>query len=323
MTFLIWIKMNNGNTRVIIRLLFVCFLTYTFCGSYAQAIVAAEGRSEIRIEDGHCFGKVKQHAEDLAKINALENKFGRLIVEGNSLYIENLTNGNRVQTTSKFSSISNSLVKGEWIETQTKKYIWTQRTVNSIQGKKIEELWLSCTIRGKVRELHEPNVNFETGTYRCTDLELCKTTLFPNGEPLYVSFKSPVSGFLAIFMKEQGRVYRLLPYKEMPQMYESHVPIKADQEYLFFSGKHLYFSNAIYAVDEYILETIGPQTFNRLYFVFSPKPFKKPPLEDNTQNQPSSLSEDKFLDWIGRNKSGSKDFSVDYEDIILSGNEKD
>lgn len=283
----------------------------------AQRIVSVSGKSQILLNDSYCIGEVKKMAVDKAKINALERAYGRVIIQGTSTYIENIKTGEKVKTNTKMNTIANSMVKGEWIKTKQNKLEWVVRKKDD--GR--QELWLVCEIKGAARELKDSKVDFEVFTMNCNNNEgKCKTEQFKSTEELYMQFKTASKGYLNIFMEESGVVYRLLPYPHMHESYEDAVPVKADQPYTLFSEKHHeYFKNSTPdEILEYIMTTGNKsQLFNRIFVVFSKKPFKKPLLTEHSTGL-KVIAPDKFQKWLGTNRVINKSFQVKNIDITIT-----
>ena len=253
----------------------------------------------------------------MAKINALEKAYGRVIVQGTSTYIENITTGEKVKTNTKMNTIANSMVKGEWIKTKSSKLEWVVRE-KSNGG---QELWLMCEIRGSARELKENKVDFEVFTMKCNKTpNECKASQFRNGEGLFMHFKTASKGYLSIFMEESGKVYRLFPYTNMDEAYQNAVPVKADHAYTLFSEQHKdYFQKSTPdEIMEYLLSTGDKsQLFNRIYVVFSKKSYKKPLLSEGDHGLKTIIPA-KFQKWLGANRAIDKSFQVKNIDVTVT-----
>ena len=283
----------------------------------AQRIISVSGKSQILLNDAYCIGEVKKLAIDKAKIDALEQAYGRVIVQGTSTYIENIKTGEKVKTNTKMNTIANSMVKGEWVKTKSSKLEWVIRK----KSKGGQELWLMCEIKGSAREIKAGKVDFEVFTMKCNnELNRCKASQFKSGEELYMQFKTASKGYLSIFMEESGKVYRLFPYTNMHDSYQNAVPVKADQAYTLFSEKHYdYFKKSTPdEIMEYLMSTGNQsQLFNRVFVVFSKKPFKKPILSENNDGL-KVIAPDKFQKWLGANRAIDKSFQVKNIDIIVT-----
>ena len=136
--------------------------------------------------------------------------------------------GNQILTNSKLIEISNTLVKGEWIADE-KGYPKTEFVIRNTKDDD-QQIWLLCEVRGTGRAIVEASVDFKTFTYSCDEPEKCASNLFKDGQSLFLYFKSPVKGYLSVFMQEAGEVFRLLPYRDMTSDYESCVPVEADRK---------------------------------------------------------------------------------------------
>jgi len=55
--------------------------------------------------------EAKKRAFQQAQVNAMENAFGTLIMQGNTIYIENKKTGEKVETNTVFKMIGNTAVK--------------------------------------------------------------------------------------------------------------------------------------------------------------------------------------------------------------------
>ncbi len=301
--------------------------------TYAQKkdIKIANGSAQIEFPDYKSRVEVEEEAEKFAKINALEKAFGKVIIQGNSTYIKNINTGKKVETNSSFSMIANTYVKGEVVEVIDKK-ITDVKGYTIIDDKKVEVTEIKCDIKVKVRELVAPPIDYEVYTLSYTN-KRSKTTSFISNDTLYLYFKSPVNGYLSVFLDDTKNSQRLLPYNNMPSGYDNGIPIKADKEYIFFSTKPQfdYFKSDNFKADIYQLYAESAQDLNRLFIVFSKEPFDKPALKDNINREklteaeikgghtmPKALESTKFQKWLNNNKIFFRDLQVKIIDITIS-----
>ncbi len=307
--------------KPLLTVLFFIFLhNWAFCQK--ASLINVSGKAEIRMEEADCIGEARKRVIDAASVDALENAFGRVIVQGTNTYIENIQTGDKVETNTQMNTIGNSMVKGEMVEIEIEKLEWIVRDKANPTG--IEnELWLLCEIKGKAREIASVESNFEVATLNCADDEKCKTSTFNNQDRIYFSFRSPVGGYLSIFMedREEDIVYRLFPYSKMDGDFENAVPVQSDQEYVLFSEEHHkdYFPQLSRSmVDPIVAYTTKNQLFNRIFVVFSENEYKKPILDVNqAAGGIKTIATKKFYDWVSKNKRNS-DFQVSNLDITIS-----
>jgi hypothetical protein len=293
-------------------------------------IVSIEGSAQVEFPDYKSRQQVEKEAEDQAIINALENAFGRAVIESNSTYLSNINTGKKVETNTCFNMIANTLVKGEVLNVLDKKCEEVPG-IKLSDGRKIPVKDLKCTVKIEARELSESLPEFESSPLACIHIK-CKTTGFKNNDPFYLYFKSPVSGFLTVFLDDGKKSQRLLPYQGMTGKYEDEVPINADQEYYLFSREkqYSYFGDDNQA-DEYnmVAETIQDQ--NRIFIVFSTTPIPKPGLKEGMGIEelsdfekqggwkvPKALSSEDFQGWLIKNRIHNRNISVKTIDITIT-----
>ena len=224
--------------------------------AFPQKIVKVSGKSEVRMEVFMTETIVREKAKELAIVNALENAFGTYVEQQMDMTIND---GKTV-----YNIIGSTKVKGDWIETTDISFKKREGTEKGFSGDwKVS--YVSCEIKGKARK-HMPKANIEFEILNSPDI-LSRTDKFYDGEQLYLSFKSPVSGFLSIYLDDGTTVYRLLPDTYSPVKFESGVAIKSDKEYLFFSP----YKNSLPQpdVEEYLMFTNQEIEYNYLYVIFS------------------------------------------------------
>lgn len=282
---------------------------------FSQKAINVAGKADILVDDSHNIGQIKRQVVELAKINALENAFGKVIVQGTHTYLENTVSGERVETFTKMNMIANSMVKGDWIETKSISTKWVLRDVGDKKSPR-QELWLLCEIKGKAIEIAESKADFEVYTSSCLD-KGCQTTDFNSQESLLLNFQSSVNGYLSVFMEEDGKIYRLFPYVRMQNALDNCVPVEADQAYTLFSSKAPNQIEGInkWEIDEYALFANKKPLFNRIYVVFAETAFKKPILQ--TDSGIKWLDLETFQKWVAKNKGTNPSFQMKPIDIVV------
>ena len=76
-------------------------------------MVTTTGEAQVDWTSDKSEIQVKKEAELEATINAIERAFGRIVIQGYSTFLQNLTTGKLVETTTVFNTIAGSNVKGE------------------------------------------------------------------------------------------------------------------------------------------------------------------------------------------------------------------
>ena len=280
----------------------ILFILLSLSG-YAQKIVHVKGASQVKVENNMTKEQSKEKAEDLAIINAIENSFGTYVEQDADIRVDN--------GSVSYNIIGSTKVKGEWLKTnkiEFKDEIQEQVT-NTKSKEKIT--WITCTIEGEAREIRQ-KANITVSTLRCPALE-CETIDFKDSQNFYLYFKSPVDGFLSVFIDEEGETTRrLFPY--LNQDNESAVKIIGDKPYILFTNSNnLNTFNT--RADEIEFFTYKNLEYNTIYVVFSPIPYPKPMLDNGTlltdgYTLPKATSSRKFQEWLGDCRVSTPDFQM-------------
>lgn len=291
------------NQRIIILIAFI-FLSQLNI-ALGQSIQIVSGESTIRIEPTMSLLEAEDKAVELARIDALIKAFGQYIEQQNNL---DLNNGKVA-----FRSYGQTKVRGEWIRNIGEpdfKYF------DKSNDGKIER-WVTCTIRGEARKAM-PKADLDIEILNCPSKE-CLGDRFKNEQLLYVYVKSPIDGYLSIFIDDGSMVYRLLPYRNMST--QKSFPIKADKEYILFSRDA---KEAGVSPDELQLTTTRELETNTIIAVFSENDYTKPRLNDEQVDKdqyiiPKSLSRRYFENWLGENRAAFPDFLDIKRRITIEG----
>ena len=281
-------------------ILFILFFQY----SKSQDIKIIRTKGEALVQwypEVESKNKAKERAFERAKINALENAYGTLVTQGNTIYIENKNTGEKTETNTVFKMIGNTAVKGEIIEILKTDYKETKQ-----KGKKQDITYLKCKVVLKSKEIIDTKIGIES-----FPLKSCRfikpATDFYISDDLFLFFRSPVNGYLTVYLDDNKNAQCLLPYRKMPKGMEEAMPIKADKEYIFFSDKpeHNYFIDDFFAEDTYELYTSEKKEINRHYVHFSKKPINKPILKKNDNQNledyfelPRIIDSESFQKWL-------------------------
>jgi len=293
----------------------VIILLFIACNAFSQKVIETSGVAQVRIESDMSKEEAMELARQQAMINAIDNAFGSYVEQDSDMFIE--------AGKADFKIIGHTLVKGDWLKTIIEKFKEESKELKGERGKEIE-IWINCKIKGMVREITKPQINLSFEPRSCLT-DLCRTYSFNSGAPMYLSFSSPVDGYLSIYIVEDDLMaYRLLPYQEMPDKYLHAIPVKADMEYMFFASgeSYNYFEGFSYLmVDEIYLETSKEKEFLDLYVIFSAEKYKKPLLRasENITNSyilPKKLEESQFREWLQDSRVYDSEFQ--YNRITLT-----
>lgn len=268
--------------RLVISILFV-FLSVTAFGQRTEKVQKtivyyAEGYQSVE--------QAKQLAVEQAKIAAIDSVFGTN-VGSITTNVVSICNGKEVN---EFVNISNLDVHGRWIkDLDVPKFgkIWYEDNLLNI----------TVTVKGKVREIVSSPIDCKVKVM-CdgTDDDNVRND-FKNGNSLYLSFTSPVDGYLVIYYVDDSlNVFSAVPY------YDQNIgayPIEANREYIFFSEEKAPEEDRPFVV-EYNLDTNKDVETNQLYVIFSPNKFTKPIDSVLPEKLLHQLSWKEFQSWLSK-----------------------
>ncbi len=277
---------------------------------FGQKIRNASGEATFRLEEHMSKDELRDKLRKQAIIKAIENTYGSTVMQKTEIQIQD---GH-----TRFNIDGSTLVRGEWLKTTKEKYSEELREVKTSNGNRME-VWINCKIEGKVREVISSPVVIDFSSGNCPDKK-CGTSVFKNGESMYLFFKTPVDGYLSVFVVENEQAFRILPYQQMSSVYAHAVPVAENKDYVFFSNyrSHDYFPDfSYYLADELLMFTDKNEENLKLYVIFSTETFHTALLDEEkgTEGIPKSLSLDSFTDWLENNRMFNTGF--DYQATTL------
>lgn len=234
-------------------------------------------------------------ALERAQLQAIADEFGTVLSQENTTRVENSAEG----SSTSFHSLSTSDVRGEWIETIDVPV----RNIEFIDGMMV----VTIKVKGRAREVNVAAVDFVAEVLRNHPDRADASTDFKAGNDMYLYFKSPVSGYVAVYLLPgDGEAFCLLPYQRSGSGVQE---VKANDEYVFFSiDKAIDADKAI--VDEYVLTAEKTVEHNALYVLFSTHPFYKASDASIANTLPRQLSESDFLKWLGKSRARDNDLQL-------------
>ncbi len=242
--------------------------TVTICGEYRY--IAPENVSPA---------EAKATATERARLEAMANEFGTNVSQTNL----NTTRTNNGEAQNDFLSFGGTEVKGNWLGDTKEPEISVTYEQN--------QLVVTAKVCGKAREIVNASVDLSVKVL-CNGVE---SERFKNNDKLSVVLKTPVHGYLAIFLRDDvnGIVACLLPYETENGKARK---IKRNEFYTLLST-----SDPLYPYrEETILVTEREQEFNTLIFVFSENEFAMPNTENGEYLPELSIPD--FQKWLRRNR---------------------
>ena len=241
--------------------------------------------------------QAKQAAIENARIQSIAREFGTDVTQMTQQQ-ESLVDG---RENSFFMQLSSLEVKGEWLEDIAEPKVEFVETLKD--GMSV----IKATVWGKARGLSNEAAAFEATMLRNGVTKRYAATDFKSGDDLYVLFRTPVKGYVAIYLADESqKVFRILPYQFSQSGFYA---VEADKDYVFFSPEKASDSERRY-VDELQLTCNDSRVeLNQLYVVFSPNAFIK--ANDYTEDQtlpsgailPDSLGFTEFNHWLTKLRS--------------------
>lgn len=274
----------------------------------------------------------QEKAFELAKLYALEKKFGTAIVSSVDLESSTTTVNEESKTTTKLDVVGNTTIKGEIIEVISKDFKdYTRKEKIGDSKKRMDFHYVECKVKVRVRELKSPKIDIKTFATASNQLFTPKEN-FEVGDDFYLFFQSAQSGFITVFLDDGKHAQRLFPYSEMPAKFEQGVPIDSDKPYVFFSPEHRYFPDDGFRVDELqFLDQEKDQELNHIYVIYSQTPLNKPVLRKNQNNDllneyqkkkgytlPAMLKSSEFKQWRIENLTLRPDMQIQHIFITIT-----
>ena len=236
--------------------------------------------------------EVRTAAIENARVQALAREFGTMITQ-NTVQQESLKDANEQ---SSFMQLNTAEVKGEWLEDLDEPEILREELANGM-------LIIEAKVCGRARAISNEAIDFETLTLRNGTEKRFADTRFKEGDDLFLYFKAPSDGFVAVYLvDEQQNAFCLLPYGGDN---DGQQPVEHGKEYVFFSPQHQY-DVPKSKIDEMTM-TCGDERFerNQLYVIYSPNAFTKAVDEKGRQlskdlELPRQLSFKDFSQWMSK-----------------------
>lgn len=250
---------------------------------FSQKMKTVEGEYTYHAPENVTLEEAKRIALDRAKIQALADAFGTIVSQTNATHVQN-RNGN---SDIDFLSIGGSEVKGEWIETVGE----PQYNISYEQGM----LVVKVSVKGKAREIVSAQIDIKAKVLRNGTEDKFESDEFRDGDDLYLSFVSPVSGYLAVYLVDaEQKAYCLLPYRSQT---DGIYKVEANRRYVFFNIKEAPPQERQY-VDEYVMTCSRSSEYNQIYVIFSPQSFIKAVDSSSSETLPRELSFEDFQKWM-------------------------
>lgn len=262
----------------------------------AQRVVSDTYTYSYVMSDTETLKQAEVKAVKQAQLKMIADNFGTLVSQTTALAVsddvESITYG-EVE------------VKGEWLSDNAAPKI--RKSVAN------DHFVLEVTVSGKIRELVSVPIDLKCHVLKNGTDDRYASTDFKHGDRLYMSFKSPVDGYLAVYLGDMETVNCLFPYNGSSM---DIMKVSGGEEYILFSKANPG-SLDPFAISEYPLGCSPGNTMEmvRLYVVFSPNKFTK--ANDNADGRLRSLPFEDFHTWMSKVRRMDTEMNLISSDIVI------
>ena len=247
--------------------------------TYAQRVASVCGEYRYIVPGEIPLNRAKQIAIDKARNEAIANEFGQVVSQSTTTTIHTSNSKSQVQSDSYASTES--------------KAIWLSDTKEPEVSIAYENdlMVITASVCGKARELKTAQVELKMQILN----NGFEAEQFRNNDKVSILFKSPVSGYVAIFFRDDnaGIISCMMPYENEDGTARE---VKSNKEYTYLST-----ADPIYPYqEETILVTEKTVEFDTFILVFSRKAFSMP-ASDMGEFVPE-LSVEDFQKWLRKNR---------------------
>lgn len=280
----------------------ICLLAGTSLQAAGQKTQKVTAEYTYHAPENVSIEEAKRVALQRAQLQAIADAFGTIVTRSNVTRMENKNGKSDVE----MLSLGASEVKGEWLRTDGEpEYDITYED---------NMLAVSVRVRGVIREIANAAVDFQARILCNGTEDKFEREEFRNGDDLYLSFRSPVDGYLTVYLIDaQGTAYCLLPYRSDS---EGRTAIKGNRHYVFFSTAHVP-TEQRNSVDEYTMTCDNSSELNQIYIIFSPHLFTKAVDYAGEGVQPRELPYEEFQQWLFKCRKQDWEMRVEVKNILI------
>lgn len=264
--------------------------------------VSATATYVLSDNDNITLRQARARSIDQAKVEAVKAEFGERITS--DIYTSNTAIDGEEQ--SSYWDIISASAKGEWIEDIEPPAVTMEVVDNTIV--------FTATVKGKAREIIQSNIDLRWEILHDINNRRVETDQIFNKEQIFVKFKSPIDGYLAIYYLESDsdEAFCLLPYPKDPS---GIFRVESGKEYEFFDP------NIDRNATPYRFTTDDIEQRDQIFIIFSPNRFTKFNGDSsNTSKNPGSLSKVSTLEfrkWNTKIQNNDPDMVVDKKWITI------
>lgn len=283
------------------------FLAVCFCIGL-QAVAVAQKTERVTATYTYyapehvSIEEARRVALQRAQLQAIADAFGTIVTQSNATRVKNENGKSDVS----LLSLGASEVRGEWLRTDGE----PEYDIAYEDGM----LAVTVRVKGVIREIVNAAVDFQAKVLRNGTEDRFEGEEFRNGDDLYLSFRSPVDGFLTVYLLDaEGTAYCLLPYRNDTG---GRVAIEGNRHYVFFSLDDVPAEERS-IVDEYTMTCSRDGELNQIYVIFSPQLFTKAVDYAGEGLQPRELPYEEFQEWLFKCRKQDPEMRVEVKGILI------
>ena len=287
-----------------------CRLLFSVCFMMGMSLVAVAQKTE-RVTATYTYyapeevsiAEARRVALQRAQLQAIADAFGTIVTQTNATTVKNENGKSDVS----LLSLGASEVKGEWLRTDGE----PEYEIAYEDGM----LAVTVRVKGVIREIVNAAVDFQARVLCNGTEDRFEQERFRNGDDLYLSFQSPVDGYLTVYLLDaEGTAYCLLPYRGDTG---GRVAVKGNRRYVFFSVDDVP-AGEQGMVDEYVMTCGNGKELNQIYVIFSPQLFTKAVDYAGEGVQPRELPYEEFQQWLFNCRKQDREMRVEVKHIVIS-----
>lgn len=291
---------SKMNKKLIVAFIFTFAI---FMYASAQEVKSVHAIIEYELSDSETKAQARITAIKRARQKAIEEEFGLVVAQTN---FTNINDGDL-----HFRSIGISDLAGEWLG-DTKDPV-----INFVtQGDRIV---IKAEVWGKARRIVSEEIELDVHVLRKDPSKENATRVFQDNDLYYLTFKSPIDGYLAVYMMDDSLNYqRILPY--MNSSLRSY-QVEGNKDYIsHYKGELPGYANFEESSDiaHMVLAPGKDKEECQFYVIFSPNNFLDP---DDTKGAtsykhrkglslPPSVEYSQMQEWLRKNRLHDKSMQV-------------
>jgi hypothetical protein len=283
----------------------------------AQKPIQVNATYAFMVRDDLTLTENKEMAVRQAKVQAIKDNFGEVLIQGNSTFLISSTSGNPQENKQLYLFSSESILNGEYLrDLEPPK----TQTYTDPQGK----LWIEARVLGLAVALEHKEPTFTAKLANCPE-EKCFTNQFIDGQDFLVDFQAGRSGYLYVFLDDvdDNKTKLVFPVNNEKLQIKSDPYFNQYERVWLFDGGALHTKSPYSIVADLETSDATPdgtkqESINKIYFIFAPQPLKIPRFQSsgNSSLNVEHLDEmplENFQSWIHKLRAMNKDLEYYWE----------